>query len=100
MVETMSRGANVLSNMPDHAEPLPKAAGAVDLPKVKEILASGEFTQHDLDSALAHAVWYGGRGGVARRARRSPICSSTTEPIPMANTVTTTARLFLAPASA
>jgi ankyrin repeat protein len=60
MVETMARGAKVLSNMPDPAEPLPKAAREVDLAKVKEILAAGDFTQHDLDQALAHAVWYGG----------------------------------------
>jgi ankyrin repeat protein len=54
VVEAMNQVADppVRSEM----KPLPKAANANDLPMVLSILESGEFTQHDLDLALARAV--------------------------------------------
>jgi ankyrin repeat protein len=48
MVETMQSGRDF--------ELLPAAANANDLAAVREVLASGEFTQHDLDRALGRAV--------------------------------------------
>lgn len=62
VVETMSRGADQLANVKREFEALPKAARAVDMPQIKTILASGSFTQHDLDQALAHSVWYSEHG--------------------------------------
>lgn len=59
MVETMSRGADQLANVKREIEPLPKAARAVDIARVRQILAGGNFTQHDLDQALSNALWYG-----------------------------------------
>jgi ankyrin repeat protein len=49
-------GSRSLAIVKDQMQPLPTAANASDLPKVQSILASGEFTQHDLDLALARAV--------------------------------------------
>lgn len=59
VVETMSRGADQLANVKRKVEPLPQAAREVDIETVRELLAEGNFTQHDLDAALAHALWYG-----------------------------------------
>lgn len=59
VVETMSRGSDQVANVRREIEPLPKAARAVDLALVRQILAGGSFTQHDLDQALSHALWYG-----------------------------------------
>ncbi len=59
VVETMLRGADQLANVKKEVEALPKAARAVDTETVQRILAEGNFTQHDLDAALAHALWYG-----------------------------------------
>jgi ankyrin repeat protein len=56
VVETMLRGSDQLSYAKHEMEALPKAANANDIARVREILASGEFTQHDLDLALARAV--------------------------------------------
>ena len=57
VVQTMNRGADRLSgpSTRDH-EPLPKAANRNDIGAVRAILDSGEFTQHDLDQALARSV--------------------------------------------
>ena len=63
MVETMARGADQLSNVKMEFEPLAKAVRAMDLPLVREILAGDTFTQHDLDQALAHSLWYGEEEG-------------------------------------
>ncbi len=60
VVEVMNRGADQLSNVKRTVEPLPAAVRARDVGKVRQILASGEFTQHDLDAGMAHAAWYGG----------------------------------------
>jgi ankyrin repeat protein len=46
-------------------EALPAAANAGDLARVRAVLATGDFTQHDLDLALARAV--------IRFAERAPI---------------------------
>ncbi len=59
VVETMSRGADQLANVKRKVEPLPQAARDVDIETVRRLLAEGNFTQHDLDAALAHALWYG-----------------------------------------
>lgn len=59
VVETMLRGADQLVNVQKEVEALPKAARAVDLKTVRQILDEGNFTHHDLDAALAHALWYG-----------------------------------------
>ncbi|WP_269541764.1 ankyrin repeat domain-containing protein [Cerasicoccus fimbriatus] len=56
MVETMLRGSDQLSNVKYEWEALPKAAKERDEARIREILASGEFTQHDLDVALVQTV--------------------------------------------
>ncbi len=56
MVETMLRGADQRTGYKNHFEALPKAADANDLEKVREILASNPFTQHDLDLAMGRTV--------------------------------------------
>ncbi len=56
MVETMLRGADQRNNVRYEMEALPKAAKEGDEAKVRKILASGEFTQHDLDLALARSL--------------------------------------------
>lgn len=62
VVATMNRQASR-----DAFEELPKAANAQDLDRIKAILASGEFTQHDLDLALARSVLrFDERGEIAR----------------------------------
>ncbi|MEM6334125.1 MAG: ankyrin repeat domain-containing protein [Planctomycetota bacterium] len=62
VVATMSRQASR-----DAFEELPKAVNARDLDQIKAILASGEFTQHDLDLALAcSALRFDERGEIAR----------------------------------
>jgi len=55
MIETMVRGAS--EDAPRNSfEELPAAANAGDLARVRAVLESGRFTQHDLDLALARAV--------------------------------------------
>jgi peptide-methionine (S)-S-oxide reductase len=56
VVETMNRGADQLVSVKNEMEPLPKAANAGDIASVRTVLAAGEFTQHDLDLALARSV--------------------------------------------
>ncbi|WP_309396474.1 ankyrin repeat domain-containing protein [Cerasicoccus maritimus] len=56
MVETMLRGSDQLSYVKYELEALPKAAKEGDEAKIRDILASGEFTQHDLDFALAQTI--------------------------------------------
>lgn len=63
MVETMLRGANQLAYVKMDFEPLSQAAREVDIRSVREILSRGEFTQHDLDQALARSLWYGEEAG-------------------------------------
>ncbi len=60
VVEVMNRGADQLTNVKREIELLPKAVRARNVAEVRAILATGQFTQHDLDAALAHAAWYGG----------------------------------------
>lgn len=64
VVQTMNRGANTLVSGPDDGkpryQPLPAAVRNRDVPAVQAILASGQYTVHDLDQGLAHAAWYGG----------------------------------------
>lgn len=67
MVETMSRGAKDLTPGPDFA-PLPAAANRGDLDGVRRILATGDFTQHDLDLALSRATC-----GLSQFPERRPI---------------------------
>lgn len=59
VVATMSRGADQLVNVKKEVEPLPKAARRRDLAEVRRILASGQYTPHDLDFALGSAMCYG-----------------------------------------
>lgn len=59
VVATMARGADQLVNVKKEVEPLPKAARQRDVAEIRRILASGHYTPHDLDSALANAMWYG-----------------------------------------
>lgn len=68
VVETMNRGADHLTGSSNREqEPLPKAANQSDIAAVRTILASGEFTQHDLDLALARSVLrFNERGEIAR----------------------------------
>src|SRR5436190_20917747 len=56
VVETMSRGATQTNNVKQDFEPLPAAANRNDLEAVRRILEHEEFTQHDLDLALARAT--------------------------------------------
>lgn len=56
IVETMSRGATVITNAKHELEPLPAAANRNDFHEVQRILREGPFTQHDLDLALARSV--------------------------------------------
>lgn len=56
MVETMFRGADQLTWVKYQNEPLVNAAKALDKARVMEILAGGEFTQHDLDLSFARCV--------------------------------------------
>lgn len=58
VVETMLRGADQLSHVKYDWEALPKAVNEDDIDRVREILASGEFTQHDLDLGLARALYF------------------------------------------
>lgn len=67
VVETMSRGANDLTPGPNFS-PLPDAANRGDLEGVRRILASGDFTRHDLDQALSRATW-----GLSQFPERRPI---------------------------
>jgi ankyrin repeat protein len=60
VVETMNRGGDQLVDVKRKVEPLPAAGRKRDLDEVRRILASGEYTVHDLDAGLAHAAWYGG----------------------------------------
>jgi ankyrin repeat protein len=56
VVETMLRGSDQVAYVKYEMEALPKAANRSDIETVRAILASGEFTQHDLDLALARSV--------------------------------------------
>jgi len=56
-VETMSRRHDLTPHK--NYEPLPKAARVGDLITVSRLLRESDFTQHDLDQSLAHALWYG-----------------------------------------
>ena len=67
IVETMSRGADQLTKVKMEFGALARAARAVDMAKVREVLAAGEFTQHDLDQALSHSLWYGEESGWKER---------------------------------
>ncbi len=58
----MSRGADQLTDVKAEMQPLPEAARAVDVEVIRKILLDGSFTPHDLDKALAHALWYGEDG--------------------------------------
>jgi ankyrin repeat protein len=64
VVQVMNRGANTLvsgdSDGKPRYQPLPAAVRKRDVPTVQAILASGQYTIHDLDTGLAHACWYGG----------------------------------------
>ena len=62
VIETMARGADQLADVQCEVEPLPRAARAVDMKAVRKILSEGAFTPHDLDAALAHALWYDENG--------------------------------------
>lgn len=67
VVETMLRGADQLAYVTYEMEALPKAANSGDLERVRAVLASGEFTQHDLDLALARsALRFDERGAIAQ----------------------------------
>lgn len=55
VVESMGRTAKELTPKKDF-NPLPDAANDGDIEKVRAILASGEFTQHDLDLALSRGT--------------------------------------------
>jgi ankyrin repeat protein len=70
VVETMGRGADQLVNVDAGSRPLPAAVRARDVERVKAILASGDFTPHDLDAGLAHAAWYGGDAPEVLRVRK------------------------------
>ena len=56
-VATMSRRHDLAPQK--NYEPLPKAARAGDMATVSRLLRENDFTQHDLDQSLAHALWYG-----------------------------------------
>ncbi len=56
-VATMSRRHDLAPQK--NYEPLPKAARACDTAMVRRLLRESDFTQHDLDQSLAHALWYG-----------------------------------------
>ena len=71
VVETMRRGSDQLANVKREVEPLPAAVRARDVASVRTILASGKFTQHDLDAGLAHAAWYGGDADDVLAVRRT-----------------------------
>jgi ankyrin repeat protein len=58
MVETMLRGADQLTFVKYEREPLVQAAQDRDKEKMLEILAAGEFTQHDLDLSLARCAMF------------------------------------------
>jgi ankyrin repeat protein len=67
VVETMLRGADQLAYVTYDMEALPKAANVGDIEQIRTILATGEFTQHDLDLALARsALRFNERGAIAR----------------------------------
>jgi ankyrin repeat protein len=67
VVETMLRGSDQSAHVKYEMEALPKAANASDVRRVREILATGAFTQHDLDLALARCVLrFREREGIAR----------------------------------
>lgn len=71
VVEVMNRGADQLAFVQRKVEPLPASVRTRDVAKVREILSSGQFTQHDLDAGLAHAAWYGGDDSVVLKTRRA-----------------------------
>lgn len=67
VVETMLRGADQTMDVRSEMEALPTAANANDRERVRAILDSGAFTQHDLDLALARSVLrFDERGTIAR----------------------------------
>ena len=58
MVETMLRGSDQLAWVKYEKEPLVEAAMKKDKARLLEVLAAGEFTQHDLDLSLARSVMF------------------------------------------
>lgn len=71
VVEVMNRGATTLVGTgPSKYEPLPAAVRKRDVATVQAILASGQFTIHDLDAGLAHACWYGGSNPDVLKVRK------------------------------
>ncbi len=56
VVETMRRGEDRLEYTEYDFEALPTAANEGNIERVREILATGRFSQHDLDLALARSV--------------------------------------------
>lgn len=59
MVETMLRGSDQLANVTFEKEPLPKLARGCKTEEIRKLIKKGHYTHHDLDSALANAIWYG-----------------------------------------
>lgn len=49
----------------DEKDNLPKAANEGDLPRLKQLIAQGDYTQHDLDLALARCWGWGDRDALA-----------------------------------
>lgn len=67
VVETMLRGADQLAHVKYDFEALPQAVNEHDLDRVRAILASGEYTPHDLDLALGRATLrFDERGAIAK----------------------------------
>ncbi|MGF1656648.1 MAG: hypothetical protein ACFCU3_06675, partial [Verrucomicrobiales bacterium] len=58
VVNAMARRHDSAATNPQGHGLIPKAARAADILGIREILAGGDFTQHDLNQGLAHAVWY------------------------------------------
>ncbi|HWA10538.1 MAG TPA: hypothetical protein VG838_13925 [Opitutaceae bacterium] len=60
MVAAMSRRHDRPPVNGERYTPLPKAARYGGIEDVRPLLDSGDFTPHELDQALAHALWYSG----------------------------------------
>ncbi len=59
IIDRMRVGSDSLEGGVARPQPLPAAARARDRDAVRRLLAVGGLTQHDLNVALAHALWYG-----------------------------------------
>jgi len=70
-VDVMNRTAEVLVDVPKQPSALAAAARARDLERVRAILVSEQFTQHDLNLALAHAACYGGEAPEVLAVRKA-----------------------------